>query len=115
MKALGPRRTAEDLSRRSGPAIQSRGLCIWRAKIELSRRRAPVGKLTLLQPVRIGMVCRSKKLEIQQLRCVFAEDFILLLRGKIFPLSNAGHRMRVLGIEMRKVGGHQDMIFAYLL
>src|SRR4030095_8231563 len=44
--------------------------------------RVPVGKLALLQPARIDMICRSK-LEVQQCRGVFTEDFIFLLGRQI--------------------------------
>ena len=40
---------------------------------------APVGKLALLQPVLIDMMCRSNNLKVQQSRRVFAEDLIFLL------------------------------------
>src|SRR5262249_33440355 len=69
----------------------------------------PVEKLTRLQPARVN-VSLVLELELQQIRGVFTEDFVFLPGRQILSLSNAGHRMRIFGIEMRIVGGHQDVI-----
>ena len=74
----------------------------------------PVEKLTLLQPAHVN-ISVVLELEVQQLRGVCTEDFIFLLGRQVLSLSNAGHRMRIFGIEMRVVSGHEDMILAHFL
>src|SRR5262249_47424084 len=52
--------------------------------------------------------------EVEQPRGVLAENLILLPRGEIFALADAGHGVRVLRVELRIVRRHQDMVLADL-
>src|SRR5690349_15996857 len=56
----------------------------------------------------------TSRLKAQQVRRIFAEDFRFLAFIEVRALAERSHRVRVLGIEVRIVARHEDVVLAEL-